>query len=51
MTKQTKNGVVVYADDTDILALLLRHRTGEMSDIVFRSDAKGRGKQVSEVNA
>ena len=36
--------VVLFAEDTDILALLLHHRKHEMADIYFMSDGKrGRG--------
>jgi hypothetical protein len=48
VAKQAKSGLVVYADDTDILALLVRHRTQEVSNIAFSSDAHGRGKQRSD---
>jgi hypothetical protein len=35
---------VVWADDTDILALLINHRTQDMADICFLSEAKGKVK-------
>jgi hypothetical protein len=42
--------VVVYADDTDILALLLFHRQASLSNVYFLSDAKTKcgGQKVNK---
>jgi hypothetical protein len=53
---QSGTTVVVYADDTDVLTLLISERSQEMADIYFFSEAKGRsargtpGKSISVAN-